>query len=70
MSKPTPGAGGAYRYDPETDRYVLLEATADDLAHAHPLASTVPEPPVMSGAEGPTPAKSKPTVTKPTEEPV
>ena len=63
MSKPTPGAGGAYRYDPETDRYVLLEATADDLAPAHPLAA--PEPPPVA------PAKGKPaTVTQPLEDTV
>lgn len=63
----TPGAGGAYRYDPETDSYVLLEATADDLAPAHPLAEPIPAPPVLSpalsgvegGAEGPAPAKAK-----------
>ncbi len=58
MSNPTPGAGGAYRYDPITDRYVLLEATADELAPPHPLAA--PEPPA--------PAKGKATPAAPTEE--
>ena len=44
MSTPTPGAGGAYRYDHVTDSYVLLEATADDLAPPHPLAPSEPAP--------------------------
>ena len=58
MSTPTPGKGGSYRYDPITDRFVLLEATADELAPAHPLAAP----------EQPAPAKGKTAPTAPTEE--
>lgn len=42
-ASPTPGAGGAYRYDPITDDYVLLDVTEDELAPTHPLGE--PEAP-------------------------
>ncbi len=42
MPKPsTPGAGGAYRYDDETQSFQLLEATDDPLAPPNPYE---PEP--------------------------
>jgi hypothetical protein len=62
MSNPTPGAGGAYRYDPMTDAYVRLEAAADSSA---PLGAD-DQPP--SNPE-PTPTtKRMPVLGKPPED--
>lgn len=40
----SPGVGGSYRYDPETDRLILIDYTADPSAPDHPLAEP-PAPP-------------------------
>lgn len=65
MSRPTPGAGGAYLYDPATDSYLLVDRLDDPAAPAHPFEPPAPvlsgaEGPVLSGAEGPAPEPANP----------
>ena len=54
---PTPGAGGAYLYDPATDSYLLVDRLDDPIAPPHPFE---PPAPVLSGAEGPAPEPANP----------
>ena len=39
-----PGAGGSYRYNPETDRVELVDFTFDPYAGPHPGLEAEPEP--------------------------
>lgn len=56
-ASPTPGAGGAYLYDPETDSYLLVDRLDDPIAPPHPFD---PAAPVPSGAEGSAPEPANP----------
>lgn len=54
----TPGIGGAYRYNPDTDRLELIHHTRDATSDApHPLAAPAP---AVSEAERPVPVAAKP----------
>lgn len=52
---PNPGAGGSYRYNPDTDRVELVDFTFDPYSPPHPGADeVVAEPP----ADDPAPVDS------------
>lgn len=44
MSRPTPGAGGAYIFDHDTDSFVVVESITDSLAGDNPYQTPAQEP--------------------------